>query len=49
MIAPAKIVVGCSTVGLTGRDGEVLRLTLPGPGHWLGLGVVILIAAAWPG
>jgi lactate permease len=28
MIAPAKIIVGCSTVGLKGRDGEVLRRTL---------------------
>lgn len=29
MLAPAKIIVGCSTVGLKGRDGEVLRLTVP--------------------
>jgi lactate permease len=29
MIAPAKIIVGCSTAGCRGRDGEVLRLTLP--------------------
>lgn len=29
MIAPAKLIVGCSTVGLRGRDGEVLRITLP--------------------
>ncbi len=29
MIAPAKLIVGCSTVGLAGRDGEVLRITLP--------------------
>ncbi len=28
MIAPAKIIVGCSTVGLENRDGEVLRITL---------------------
>ncbi len=29
MIAPAKIIVGCSTVGLRDRDGEVLRITVP--------------------
>ena len=29
MMAPAKIVVGCGTVGITGKDGLVLRRTLP--------------------
>jgi lactate permease len=28
MIAPAKILVGCSTVGLSGEEGPVLRATL---------------------
>jgi lactate permease len=28
MIAPAKILVGCSTVGLSGKEGPVLRSTL---------------------
>jgi len=43
MLAPAKLVVGCSTVGLKGRDGEVLRITLP-----LGLGICIVAGlAAW--
>ncbi len=28
MIAPAKILVGCSTVGLAGREGPVLKATL---------------------
>jgi lactate permease len=28
MIAPAKILVGCSTVGLSGREGPVLKATL---------------------
>ncbi len=28
MIAPAKIIVGCSTVGLNGREAPVLRATL---------------------
>jgi L-lactate permease len=25
MIAPAKVLVGCSTAGLSGREGEVFR------------------------
>jgi lactate permease len=29
MLAPAKIVVGCSTVGQVGREGVVLRQTVP--------------------
>lgn len=29
MVAPAKLIVGCSTVGLKGKDGLVLRITLP--------------------
>jgi lactate permease len=28
MIAPAKILVGCSTVGLAGKEGPVLKATL---------------------
>ena len=28
MVAPAKIIVGCSTVGLSGREAPVLRATL---------------------
>jgi lactate permease len=28
MLAPAKIIVGCSTAGLAGREGEVLKRTL---------------------
>jgi len=28
MIAPAKIIVGCSTVGLAGQEGPVLRATI---------------------
>ncbi len=28
MIAPAKILVGCSTVGLSGKEGPVLRATI---------------------
>jgi lactate permease len=28
MLAPAKIIVGCSTVGLSGKEGPVLAATL---------------------
>ena len=28
MLAPAKILVGCSTVGLSGKEGPVLRTTM---------------------
>lgn len=38
MIAPAKLVVGCSTVGLKGREGEVLRRTI-----FYGIGISLLI------
>jgi len=41
MVAPAKIMVGCSTVGLKGREGEVLRRTLP-YGLLIGLGLGLL-------
>jgi len=29
MVAPAKLVVGCAAVGLTGQEGKVLRCTAP--------------------
>ena len=29
MLAPAKIIVGCSTPGLVGREGEILKKTIP--------------------
>lgn len=38
MIAPAKITVGCSTVGLKGREGDVLRRTLL---YGLGIGLLL--------
>ena len=38
MIAPAKLIVGCSTVGLVGKEGQVLRLTLP---YGIGIGFII--------
>jgi lactate permease len=47
MIAPAKIIVGCSTVGLQSQDGNVLRKTIP-YGIVIGLlvgGVTFLLAS----
>jgi lactate permease len=29
VLAPAKVIVGCSTVGLTGQEGRALRASLP--------------------
>ena len=29
MLAPAKVIVGCSTAGLAGQEGQVMRKTLP--------------------
>lgn len=41
VFAPAKVVVGCSTVGLAGREGEVLRANLV-----YGLAIVVLAGLA---
>ena len=38
MLSPAKIIVGCSTVGLLNGQGQVLRRTL---GFGIGIGIVI--------
>ena len=38
MVAPAKLVVGCSSVGVAGAEGEVMRRTAP-----LALGVAVLV------
>jgi lactate permease len=44
MIAPAKMIVGCSTVGLDRNDGEVLHRTLPyGIVIGLAIGVFALV------
>jgi lactate permease len=49
MLAPAKVIVGCSTAGLSGREGEVLKRTLVyglvitsavGLATWLMIGVL---------
>jgi len=43
MLAPAKIIVGCSTAGLAGREGHVLRITLT-----YGLLIAVVLGAlAW--
>ncbi len=38
MIAPTKLIVGCSNVGLVGKEGQVLRMTLP---YSLAIGLLI--------
>ena len=47
MLAPAKIIVGCSTAGLAGQEGEVLKKTLP-PGLIIAgvVGILALIAVS---
>jgi lactate permease len=46
LLAPAKLVVGCSTVGLIGEEGSVLRKTMPyGIAIGIALGVITLICA----
>ncbi len=50
MLAPAKLIVGCSTAGLAGQEGQVLKKTL-----WPGLiitavvGILALLAIWWGG
>ena len=38
MVAPAKLAVGGTTTGLKGKEGEILRITLP-----IGLGIVMIV------
>ena len=46
MLAPAKIIVGCSTAGLAGEEGQVLRRTIIyGVIIAAVIGVVVWIAA----
>jgi lactate permease len=48
MIAPAKLIVGCSTIGLKGKDAAVLRVTLPyGILIGLAMGVFALILSIY--
>ena len=48
MIAPAKIIVGCSTVGLAGKEGLVLRITIVyGLVITALIGLVTFAMAAW--
>jgi lactate permease len=47
MLSPTKVILGCSTVGLQGQEGSVLKLTLPiGLAIGLLLGGVVLLAGA---
>ena len=46
MLAPAKIIVGCSTAGLSGEEGQVLRKTITyGVIIAAVIGIVVWIAA----
>ncbi|MDP3418574.1 L-lactate permease [Falsiroseomonas sp.] len=51
IICPHNIVAGGATVGLGGREGEVLRRTLPAAALVVALGGVLTLVAvlAWPG
>jgi lactate permease len=51
IICPHNIVAGGATVGLAGREGEVLRRTLPAAALVVALGGALTLAAvmAWPG
>jgi len=42
MLAPAKVIVGCSTAGLTGQEGQVMRKTV---GYGLVIAVVVGLVA----
>ena len=50
MLAPAKVIVGCSTAGLAGQEGQVMRKTL---GYGLAIavfvGLVAWVAIYWLG
>ena len=50
MIAPAKLIVGCSTAGLAGQEGSVLKKTLPPALIIAGVvGIVALVAVQLQG
>jgi lactate permease len=47
MLAPAKIIVGCSTAGLGGEEGRVMRKTVPyGLAMTAIIGLIALVATA---
>ena len=48
MLAPVKIILGCSTVGQVGKEGQVLRKTVPyGLAMGLALGLVAWFLSHW--
>ncbi len=48
MLAPARIIVGCSTAGLVGKEGLVLRRTITyGLAMTVLIGVVVWVQARW--
>ena len=42
MLAPAKVIVGCSTAGLAGQEGKVMRKTL---GYGLAIAAAVGLVA----
>jgi len=42
MLAPAKVIVGCSTAGLAGQEGQVMRKTV---GYGLAIAIAVGVAA----
>jgi lactate permease len=49
VIAPHNIVAGAATVGLVGREGTILKVTLPVCVAYAGLGGILLYALQLPG
>jgi lactate permease len=49
MIAPAKLIVGCSTAGLAGQEGSVLKRTLPPALIITAVVGALALAAVWLG
>ena len=48
MLAPAKVIVGCSTAGLAGQEGQVMRKTVGyGLAIAIAVGIVAWVAIYW--
>jgi lactate permease len=48
MLAPVKLILGCSTVGLLGQEGRVMRQTVPcGLALGLALGLLTFLLCRW--
>jgi lactate permease len=49
MLAPAKLIVGCTTSGLAGREGEVLKKTMPAGLIIAGVIGILALVIVWSG